>query len=1136
MSSTTHISPTQDTGGNVNYLPNSCNISDISMISVYWSDIMNKPGFCNVSITGSYNDLLNVPSLSTVAFSGDYNSLSNRPWINSDSNIYNNNQGNVGIGTNNPTEKLHLVGNFSISGDIIPAINSNFNLGSSNYKWKDLYLSGNSIYLDNLIISKNSSNNIEIRDSDNNLKSISLNQLELNDGDNKLRFLYSNGALVFNSNGVDIQGIEFSNYPKIIYSNNLYTTSNTIIDYTNYRINNLNFNTGDGGNGTTINISTDTIQIGTSNKFITSNTYESDITFMSNLNVYGFVGIGTNNPLSKLDVNGDINFTGALQLNQRPLPFSVYSNTNILSSNGLFSYIPTNVFSGYYTFLTNGTITFPQTTSCDIIVVGAGGNGGQNIYSGGGGAGEVIAYESYSFTTGTYNIKIGNSSDGSSSNLRDSKITSNNIDLVTAKGGGDGAYNITINNIFGLLDISLSGTGTALTSNVIGNSSNYYVSFISGTSTLNLNKSLNVDILLVGGGGGGRNTHGPGGGAGAVIYLTNQTLNPGIYTIKIGEGGKIAGYALANSGEDTEISLSGTVIYRAKGGGGGGQNGGSGGGSGTAVSTNIPSGTYGNNGGGYTGTASPAFYAGASGGGAGAVGGSVNNTARTIAAAGIGIQVNITGSNIYYGGGGGGGSTEGAFGAGGLGGGGRGGFNTTSGAAGIPNTGGGGGGGAGGYPGTGDNGGAGGSGIVILRFKDNINTNAITGGSGGGGLSSIYSNLPNLSNAAVAGTKWNNTYSFVTNGFNGTLTSGGNGGSALSNIGYTETITSNSFVLGVGGLGATSNSVPSLKTTYGSGGDGNGGLGTQGIVIIKVPLNIQRPRFDGYINYSNIDNRPVLNELLSTNNYLNIGYYNQVNFPLGDVSWNNEWFLYIGRSPTSIQNSFIFWHLTSNINSKWWFNGTQTSTNNEISDARIKKEITEIQNPLDKLMLIKPKEYYLCDEKDCLRKYGVIAQDVASNQELSHLVYKDDDFIANVYTTATYISSPKFLLITTTSIIGKVAVDDELKLLLDNMNIENIEIIIEETPYHNRYKKRYVKVKKIIDEFTIEIYEEIELSENEKSNILIYGKRVNDFNKLDYSSLYSLNIACTQELYKIIQEQKNKIDELEQRIIQLENR
>ena len=35
----------------------------------------------------------------------------------------------------------------------------------------------------------------------------------------------------------------------------------------------------------------------------------------------------------------------------------------------------------------------------------------------------------------------------------------------------------------------------------------------------------------------------------------------------------------------------------------------------------------------------------------------------------------------------------------------------------------------------------------------------------------------------------------------------------------------------------------------------------------------------------------------------------------------------------------------------------------------------------------------------------------------------------------------------------------------------NIEIIIEETPYHNRYKKRYIKIKSIIDDFTIEIEE-----------------------------------------------------------------
>jgi len=226
---------------------------------------------------------------------------------------------------------------------------------------------------------------------------------------------------------------------------------------------------------------------------------------------------------------------------------------------------------------------------------------------------------------------------------------------------------------------------------------------------------------------------------------------------------------------------------------------------------------------------------------------------------------------------------------------------------------------------------------------------------------------------------------------------------------------------------------------------------------------------------------------------------------------------------------------------KWWFNGTQTVTNSEISDSRIKKDIIEIQNPLEKLMYLKPKEYYLCDEKDYLKKYGIIAQDVYSNLELNHLVYKDEDYIANIYTKAIYLETidedkTKILLITNEIISDKIKVNDELKILLDNMNIDNKEIIIEETPYHNRYKKRYAKVKAIINDYTIEIYDKIELSEIEKENIFIYGKKVDDFNKLDYSSLYSLNIACSQELYKLVQQQKLKIEELEQRIINLENK
>jgi len=115
--------------------------------------------------------------------------------------------------------------------------------------------------------------------------------------------------------------------------------------------------------------------------------------------------------------------------------------------------------------------------------------------------------------------------------------------------------------------------------------------------------------------------------------------------------------------------------------------------------------------------------------------------------------------------------------------------------------------------------------------------------------------------------------------------------------------------------------------------------------------------------------------LINTNNYINVGYYNQVNFSSGNICWKNEWFLYVGNSPSSQDNLLIFHHLTSNINSKWWFNGTLATTNNEISDGRIKKEITDIQNPLNKIMSLKPKEYYLCDENDYLKKYGIIVQD-----------------------------------------------------------------------------------------------------------------------------------------------------------------
>jgi hypothetical protein len=69
------------------------------------------------------------------------------------------------------------------------------------------------------------------------------------------------------------------------------------------------------------------------------------------------------------------------------------------------------------------------------------------------------------------------------------------------------------------------------------------------------------------------------------------------------------------------------------------------------------------------------------------------------------------------------------------------------------------------------------------------------------------------------------------------------------------------------------------------------------------------------------------------------------------------------------------------------------------------------------------------------------------------------------------------------------------------------------------------KVIEIINNYSFRIDKELKENENEK--LFIYGKKVNDFKRLDYESLYCLNIAATQELYKIINDLQKRIEILE---------
>ncbi len=323
----------EDIGGNNIFTSFSSNINDISLISIYWNDINLKPSFCNICFTSSYNDLINTPSFATVATTGNYNDLTNKPFLLSNNNIYNTNSGFVGIGTNNPqynldingdinftgslnqnnsefktsqwlnsntsiyytlgnigigkstniSEKLDIIGNIKIDGDIYPSSNNYYNLGTSNNKWKDLFLSGNSIYLDTIIISKNENNNLELKNNNNNYIGITVNEIELNSNANNFKIkLNEFGNLIYNYNNCNYYPVSFNNsndISDIIYNNDLIASSNIL----NTKIDNIN---------------TDTIQLGTNNRFIINDTYNRNITFTQNLTSSNII-------TSNLNVIGD---------------------------------------------------------------------------------------------------------------------------------------------------------------------------------------------------------------------------------------------------------------------------------------------------------------------------------------------------------------------------------------------------------------------------------------------------------------------------------------------------------------------------------------------------------------------------------------------------------------------------------------------------------------------------------------------------------------------------------------------------------------------------------------------------------------------------------------------------------------
>tara|TARA_B100000787_G_scaffold147413_1_gene118355 strand:+ start:801 stop:5948 length:5148 start_codon:yes stop_codon:yes gene_type:complete len=225
----------------------------------------------------------------------------------------------------------------------------------------------------------------------------------------------------------------------------------------------------------------------------------------------------------------------------------------------------------YYRDMTKYTLTFPEDTSCDILVVGGGGGGGMDI-GGGGGAGGYVYTQNYSATANTpITIYIGDGGAGAPGSNTFGQNSSHNYNINAKKG-----YNSSFGDIisygggYGGSSHNDHPLGGYATDGGSGGGGGGYL--VTGRQGMGISSQGNN-------GGGGTSTYYPGGGGGAG---------------EVGGSGTVSGAPKGGDGLYNDIM--GTGYYWAGGGGGGGYNttggnGGLGGGGGGAINT-----TYGGTG------------------------------------------------------------------------------------------------------------------------------------------------------------------------------------------------------------------------------------------------------------------------------------------------------------------------------------------------------------------------------------------------------------------------------------------------------------------------------------------------------------------------------------------------------------
>jgi hypothetical protein len=272
-------------------------------------------------------------------------------YTNNVNRLHIDNSGNVGIGSINPAQKLDVNGNLQVTGDIgvsgaiLPLLNEEFDLGTTALRWRDLYLSGSSIIMGDSILSVTDGKlaidgaNVGGAIDEDEDTYISAENPEGADNDElqfftagveRMRITSLNGSLV----GIGTDGP--------LRHVHIYRTDSNINNTLRVENGNTGASAGaelelmvagdsagdphisyliTGGNNWSSGVDNSD-----SNKFkISQNAFPGTNDYF-NITTTGNVGIGTDNPTSKLHVNGSLGIEGSVSIG---VSFVMDSNWNL---------------------------------------------------------------------------------------------------------------------------------------------------------------------------------------------------------------------------------------------------------------------------------------------------------------------------------------------------------------------------------------------------------------------------------------------------------------------------------------------------------------------------------------------------------------------------------------------------------------------------------------------------------------------------------------------------------------------------------------------------------------------------------------------------------------------------------------